>query len=161
MQTETKPLKRSKQLTPLSREHHEGLLLCWKIREGLAKDLSPERIADYILHFFRTNLEAHFQEEEQFIFPLLDASNNDRIEAEQHHKLLREMVSSLSEKHLQENMLLNEFEKTLETHIRFEERVLFPLIEKEVDADVLERAAENLKTEKNTIDWDDQFWISK
>ena len=33
---EIKPLKRSKELAPLSREHHDGLLFAWKIKQGLA-----------------------------------------------------------------------------------------------------------------------------
>ena len=32
---EIKPIKRSKQLAPLSREHHDGLMYVWKIREVL------------------------------------------------------------------------------------------------------------------------------
>ena len=33
------PIKRSEYLKPLSRDHHQGLLLCWKIRTGLKKGI--------------------------------------------------------------------------------------------------------------------------
>ncbi|CDF79955.1 hypothetical protein BN863_22430 [Formosa agariphila KMM 3901] len=35
--TDKKPLKRHKSLQPLSRDHHHGLLLAWKIRADLRK----------------------------------------------------------------------------------------------------------------------------
>ena len=35
-----KPQKRHKALQPLSREHHHGLLLSWKIRTGFSKDIA-------------------------------------------------------------------------------------------------------------------------
>lgn len=38
------PLKRIEQLQYLSHEHHYGLQVCWKIRQGLSKDVSFERI---------------------------------------------------------------------------------------------------------------------
>ena len=43
------PIKRSEFLKPISREHHHGLLLCWKIRAGLKKGIEPERIKLYQL----------------------------------------------------------------------------------------------------------------
>ena len=37
---EKKPLKRVKELQELSREHHHGLLLCWKITEDDVDDMT-------------------------------------------------------------------------------------------------------------------------
>ena len=34
-----KPIKRHKAIQPLSREHHQGLLLCWKIGKGFEKGI--------------------------------------------------------------------------------------------------------------------------
>ena len=42
METATKPLKRNPNLVPLSREHHYGLLFCWKLKQGLANGTDPE-----------------------------------------------------------------------------------------------------------------------
>jgi len=38
------PIKRNEALKPLSRDHHHGLLLCWKIRQGIKLNIEPERI---------------------------------------------------------------------------------------------------------------------
>lgn len=40
----SQPIKRHPSLQPLSREHHYGLLLSWKIREGFKREVPPERI---------------------------------------------------------------------------------------------------------------------
>ena len=37
-----KPIKRSKELVPLSKEHHEGLLFAWKIKQGLQNGIGIE-----------------------------------------------------------------------------------------------------------------------
>ena len=63
-----KPVKRSISLTPISREHHHGLLLSWKIREGLKKKLAPKRIKRYTDWFWECHLQSHFDFEEKYIY---------------------------------------------------------------------------------------------
>src|SRR5690606_32827540 len=70
-----KPLKRHKALQPFSREHHHGLLLSWKIRSGLSKNIELERIKTYADCFFKNQLVPHFELEEKYIFPLLDSDH--------------------------------------------------------------------------------------
>ena len=60
-----KPIKRHKAIQPLSREHHQGLLLSWKIRTGLSKGVSTDRIKTYADWFYKTYLIPHFEEEEK------------------------------------------------------------------------------------------------
>ncbi len=43
-----KPQKRHIALQPLSREHHQGLLLSWKIRKGLSRKIEFDRIQNYV-----------------------------------------------------------------------------------------------------------------
>ncbi len=161
MYTHTKPLKRSKQLTPLSKEHHDGLLCCWKINQGLANNTSVDRIGSYLLDFYDNHLAGHFEEEEELIFPLLSSDNGDRQEAELHHKMLREMIATFRDVTQIPTLSLRYFSEILDRHIRFEERVLFPLIEKEVTADALQMAAGALEKKTNLTEWADQFWITK
>ena len=157
-----KPIKRRKELVSLSREHHDGLLLCWKINDGLEKNISTQRIGAYALYFFDNHLARHFNEEEQYIFPLLDANNIDRKEAELHHKLLREIADNFKNTDQIVWLSLQHFAEILEKHIRFEERVLFPLIEKEATPEALQSAATKLAMQpKCNIEWEDQFWIDK
>ena len=42
-------MKRDKNIIPLSQDHHFGLLSGWKIKQGIKKNISYERIKNYIL----------------------------------------------------------------------------------------------------------------
>ncbi|MBA4140883.1 MAG: hypothetical protein H0X70_10365 [Segetibacter sp.] len=59
---------------------------------------------------------------------------------------------------------LQEFARLLEAHIRFEERTLFPHVEKEIPPEDLDRigiALENDHLKKTPFTWQDEFWIKK
>ena len=71
MDQNIKPIKRSTQLAPLSREHHEGLLFVWKIRQGIKKEVHPERMIAFVQWFWSTELEPHFRKEENVLLPHL------------------------------------------------------------------------------------------
>jgi len=162
MADKMKPIKRSKELAQLSREHHDGLLLCWKIKEGMANNIGVERIRAYVLYFFDHHLAPHFNDEEQFIFPLLPADNIQRVDAEQQHKMLREAIDSIRDTQQIEHLSLRYFAEMLNEHIRFEERVLFPLIEQEAAPEALQAAATQLTMNGEYRDeWEDPFWLRK
>ncbi|MFI0428669.1 hemerythrin domain-containing protein [Mariniflexile sp. HMF6888] len=148
-----KPLKRHKALQPLSREHHHGLLLSWKIRAGFSKNIAPERIKVYADWFFKTHLMPHFEMEEQFVFPVLDSNNELVKKALADHRLLKRLFE---DEHIE--IALSKIEKTLDEHIRFEERVLFPEIQKAAtELELLE--IEKIHQETDFVDkLDDEFW---
>ncbi|MHB1278160.1 MAG: hemerythrin domain-containing protein [Bacteroidia bacterium] len=148
------PIKRHPALQPLSRDHHFGLLLCWKIRKGLSKKIDTKRIKAYVDWFWNTHLAEHFEEEEKYIFPLLGQGNKLVELAIHEHRSIR---SLMAKKEGLEEVLLT-LEETLNTHIRFEERELFNAIQEVATADEL-AVIENLHHQQ--IDenaWDDRFW---
>jgi hemerythrin-like domain-containing protein len=61
-----------------------------------------------------------------WLFPNLAPTNDLRLQAEQQHEKLRELAND-------NNLQPEEFADLLEEHIRFEERVLFPLFENTVN----------------------------
>lgn len=71
MSQSPQPIKRSAQLAPLSREHHEGLLAVWKIRQGLRNGTDTNTIARFVQWFWQEHLHTHFQQEETVLMPLL------------------------------------------------------------------------------------------
>lgn len=149
-----KPIKRHVSLQPVSREHHFGLLLCWKIRTGFNLDVSPERIKKYCDWFYQTLLVPHFEFEEQYIFPILseDAQMINRALLE--HRELHQLFNT--DEHLSET--LTKLEEKLEQHIRFEERVLFNTIQEIASPSQLAavEAAHNAEVfEENR---EDEFW---
>jgi len=148
------PLKRHTGLQPLSREHHHSLLLCWKIRTGLKNGISPKRIKKYVDWFFAKHILPHFEIEELFVFSLLDADDIYVKKAlSQHRKLNRLCRTSVD---LEKNLSL--IEEVLEQHIRFEERVLFPIIQTKLSDDQL-KSIEKAHHDSNFVDnLTDPFW---
>jgi len=62
----TKPIKRHESIQPLSRDHHHGLLLSWKIRSGISKGVDINRIKKYADWFYTNHIKPHFGIEEKY-----------------------------------------------------------------------------------------------
>lgn len=154
------PLKRHPALIPLSRDHHFGLLLCWKIRTGMSRSISPDRMARYTCYFFDHHLATHFHEEEKFLFNLLEKKNEKRKEAERQHRKLRRLRLKLEEIPARQAVTLGQIEKELEAHIRFEERDLFPYLQQQLTKEQLAGIFTQLQESHQQIAerWDDPFW---
>ena len=154
------PLKRHQALVSLSRDHHFGLLLVWKIKQGLANAIVTDRISDYVLYFFDTNLQHHFKEEEQMLFPMLADDNALRQQAENEHAAIYEMIDRLRHDKTNERLLL-QFSEMLKKHIRFEERELFSYMQETFSEWELETIAQHEENPGRVIDagWPDVFWV--
>ncbi|WP_276134282.1 hemerythrin domain-containing protein [Polluticoccus soli] len=166
MAQQVKPIKRSKELVPLSKDHHDGLLLCWKIRQGLKNKVDTERIVAYVLCFYENDLATHFEQEEELVFSLLAADDPMKLEAIKQHRTLNGIYKSLKHQagNTEEKLLLNQFEQELNGHIRFEERELFPYIEKMSDPDQFRIAGKqiaDLHQGHECLVWKDEFWATK
>lgn len=147
------PIKRHPALIKLSHDHHFTLLLGWKIREGLSKDISAERISNYVKFFYDENLKEHFDEEENTIFKLLPSDNPHLIQALSEHETLNKMGNS----NLDSTEKLAEFEKLLTAHIRFEERTLFKAIQNTATEEQLQEIFAMPHHDCNDV-WKDEFW---
>lgn len=150
----TEPIKRSKALQPLSREHHHGLLLCWKIRTGLKRDIEINRIKKYTDWFFKNSLLAHFNIEEEFIFPLLGNDHDLVKKALTDHRRLKRLFGDSTD--IKKSLSI--LEEELEKHIRFEERIFFSAIE-EVATEKELNLIMAIHSENSIYeDWGDVFW---
>lgn len=155
-----KPLKRHPALVPLSRDHHFGLLLCWKIRTGFKREISVDRITDYVIYFYENHLLTHFKEEEQYIFTLLDEKDERRKKAERQHRKIIRLVNKLSKQPDTSKTTLGQIEEEVEGHIRYEERDLFPYIQEMQDEQGLELLRIKIEAihQATVEDWGDPFW---
>lgn len=149
------PLKRHPALRHLSHDHHHGLLLCWKIRQGFKLDVDADRMKTYCEWFWENYLHAHFEEEEKLIFPILAQDDPMIKQALSEHKRLRKLFSNWGNP----EKTLGQIEEELEQHIRFEERVLFPEVQKTATAEQLEAIAAHGDREKFKENEADLFWI--
>lgn len=150
----TKPIKRNKALQGVSREHHHGLLLCWKIRTGFSKAIPEERIKKYADWFYTAHLIPHFELEENHIFPIL-GNNNELVKKAlaEHRRLIRLFTETNTA-----SKSLSLIEEELEQHIRFEERILFNEIQKIATKKQLRKISKIHKDEKFNDHTDDPFW---
>jgi hemerythrin-like domain-containing protein len=134
------PAKRHPSLIPLSHDHHHGLVLAFRLRDGLPRNRkpsdSPQEQAEDTVRFFHDNLVAHFRAEEEALFPAIRtcvphaATMLNTLTAE--HSEMRTQVANLAHALADEVSLqtkLKAFGDVLERHIRREERELFPLYE--------------------------------
>lgn len=158
----TQPIKRSKHLLTLSKDHHAGLLFCWKIKEGLKRNIELYRIRKYINFFWEHHLKEHFQEEETLLFVQIDDPLCQQGKTE--HLMLKNRLQQLNyyENEAAEEYVL--FAELLIKHIRFEERVLFPHLEAVLPLSVLSNIGEVLAQQNPAPfieEYPDEFWISK
>lgn len=151
-------MKRNEHITPLSRDHHAGLLFSWKIKQGLKKKVSTDRLREYARYFWHYHLEQHFAEEENILFTQVKDSLIEKALAE--HGSLRAMFRQIDE-HADHAALYLSLATLLDDHIRYEERMLFPFLEKRLTEDQLattgaQLAALHASQTRDT--YPDEFW---
>ena len=125
-------MKRHPALIPLSQDHHHGLLLAQLLKRnapeyhGLPKDL-PGKM-DFAKEMYHKELEHHFKDEEQFVFPFLKRKDIDLdnliYEILDEHIILKEKILLLTDNPDLGDQL-DEIGRILDEHIRKEERILF------------------------------------
>jgi hemerythrin-like domain-containing protein len=160
MGKETKPIKRSKQLTPLSKDHHDGLLFAWKIKRGLKNGTDIQLISEYVQWFWKNHLLEHFREEEQILAPHLPAENQLLQRMQDEHQEIEAMI------HINESIpdesMLDKLADAVHDHIRFEERELFPYAEKIIPLEQLDKIYEQLsRGPAQCGKWEREFWLVK
>lgn len=125
-------MKRSEALQPLSRDHHQAL----KAALGLKRASEIEEAGRSFLAFWDGHGQQHFRVEEEVLLPLwADHGPHDdpavaRVLTD--HVAIRRDVSRLRRGELGLDGL-HVLGEMLDRHVRFEERELFPLIERTLD----------------------------
>lgn len=152
-------MPRNQALIPLSHDHHHGLVVALRLKKG--GPASPndswldgeENQAPQLLEFADSELLHHFQLEEELLFPVLLELGIDEITTVT-QELLSEhiaMRTSLDAIRLSpETAVLKQFGELLEAHIRKEERVLFPLIERELEKGSIILPTETIKNRRDS-----------
>ena len=157
---EIKPLKRSKELAPLSREHHDGLLFAWKIKQGCANGTPIETLCNYTRWFWANHIKPHFRDEEKVLVKFLPTDNALVQQMLKEHAQIRDLVISLDREPDSNSLqLLAEF---INNHIRFEERQLFAYAEENLTPEQLDEIYKDLPQELQcNTEWKDEFWVKK
>jgi len=128
-------MKRHEAIAPLSREHHQALILAQLLKTN-APDYKglPSTIVgkiEYAKNFYAEHLISHFKKEEEVLSLILVKHPTFSIwvkEINDEHQSLAEKFNQLDTE-ISDAASLHQIGILLEQHIRKEERQLFPLIE--------------------------------
>lgn len=129
-------MKRSPALQPLSREHHSALSLAKACERAALSGIAEQvgKACQRAITTFAKELEPHFLIEEQSLLPLLKDPGAQPLV--QHtladHRQLRELLKALRQN---DANALDNFSRCLSDHVRFEERQLFPALERALGGD--------------------------
>lgn len=159
---ENKPIKRNEHIVKLSKDHHFTLLFCWKIRNGLKFEVEPGRIKKYVQYFWKHLMQPHFMEEETILFaPVKDSAVqkalNEHADIAQQIKTLDTAVNNTTDQ-------LSALADTVDNHVRYEERELFPHLEKVLTDEQLKNIGKQIAAQHNVTlkdDFADEFWLKK
>lgn len=161
MSDSVNPIKRSPQLAPLSREHHDGLLFAWKIRQGLANKASNDTMGHYCMWYWRHHIRPHFYQEEKILMPYLQSDHPMAKRLKEEHDHIRELIISLDDE--ADNRHLTLLCDLVTQHIRFEERELFVYLEQLLSPEQLDKVFAELEEHPVACEeeWKNEFWVKK
>lgn len=130
---------RASALVPLSREHHEALVLARRACEPQRPGADPSALRERLLQRWPRVFEPHFLVEEQVLLPALEAAGAAAIaaSARAQHDHLRRLVARLEAGDLS---VLPAWGEAMREHVRWEERELFPQAQALLDLPRLEEA---------------------
>lgn len=127
-------MKRVEALQPLSREHHQALSVASRIAR-----FSGAALEDYwttLSAGFFPSLRVHFEEEERWLLPLLEANPDLHQRLLDDHRTLRQLMDAA------DSEARKAFGVNLKSHVRFEEKELFEWLQVRYQAEALLEARE-------------------
>jgi hemerythrin-like domain-containing protein len=142
--TSKKGIKRHESLKDLSRHHMIGLHLALKLKRAGTEEsrLTIEEIMKDADDFWNPDGQEHFREEEEILLPAYaqykDINQPEIVEMLLEHVQIRAFFDKLLKLEDTDLDLMHELGSLLETHIRKEERVIFPMIEKALPEEKLQ-----------------------
>jgi len=147
----------------LSHDHHHGLVLAWRLRQGERALLTDgwthdrKEKAKRVQEFYRESLKLHFKAEEEALFPMIaehiPTSSTLVKDLVNQHRMIEGLVSTIAQADGDSlNQALIELGTLLEHHIRSEERELFPLFEREMPAPLKARVDSDVERVHTRVD---------
>lgn len=154
---EKKPIKRNENIVKLSRDHHASLLFCWKIRQGIKYHAGLGRIIKYVRYFWEHHFSTHFKEEEEILFSQL---KDDVVQkAVEDHRKIKTFIDQITLEGMEsEEDILLELAETVDQHVRYEERILFPYLEEKLSEKQLETIGKQIDRAPLSDTYEDNFW---
>jgi hemerythrin-like domain-containing protein len=132
-------MKRHRSLHALSQHHHFALMESLFIRRageksGAARTAALKKVAEDFVHFWESGGRIHFREEEEILLPAYAShvpleEDADVLRMLADHAAIRARIRALSSTRAEDEAILA-LGRMLYDHVRLEENVIFPRIEK-------------------------------
>lgn len=153
------PIKRSKEMQILTKDHHFGLLFSWKIKQGISKGSNTIRMKRYVNFFWDQHLKGHFLDEEVLLFNRFE-SEELCIKAKKDHQQIVDLIERVNAAIEGDYSVYEDLFIFLDQHIRFEERVVFPHLELIIPDSTLTGIGYFLEKQHHEFidDFKDEFW---
>ena len=141
--------RRHDTLVPLTHDHHHTLAQARRLHDGaMTADMTERRnVANDFINFYFGRAVRHFHEEEELFFaPLIDEPDardlvlravSDHLRL---HALVRMVKGQLTDGEV-DGVLLGRISTLLTEHVRYEEKELFPLVERLIPEQQLQELA--------------------
>ena len=150
-------MKRNEHIVKLSRDHHASLLFCWKLRQGVKRHALPAKMLDYVRYFWDQHFSVHFAEEEEILFaPLKDHVVQKAINDHKEIKAMIDTLDPLEPENIHQKLL--QLADTVDEHVRYEERILFPHLETALTEEQLVEIGRKIPADALLDNYEDDFW---
>ena len=132
-------MRRHERLHPLSQHHHFALIQVWEMRQalkqtGVKREAAVRAVAKKFVRFWKGAGQVHFREEEEVLLPAY--ARHTRLDADKdvmrmlaEHAIIRGLIAKLATDEYSEEDV-STLAQTLHDHVRLEENVIFPRVEK-------------------------------
>jgi hemerythrin-like domain-containing protein len=127
-------MRRSDELTPLSRHHHVALERALELRR--AEPATAAAAVERLLAFLERDGEAHFTDEETVLGPLLTDDERARL-LRDHHSMRLQAAALRADGPAVSAEAARSFGELLHAHVRWEERELFSALEARLTPEAL------------------------
>lgn len=154
-------MKREKFLEILSWEHHDGLVIALRLEKGLDNGTELSTLQTYLNDQWKNALKDHFYNEEQYLIQPVqyyEMESAPIAEMLRQHKMMADLIASMEQKPDAEK--IRKFIAALRVHIQFEEKELYPYIEKLLSPELKDKVYRclTLYYKKGDKGWDPEFW---
>jgi Hemerythrin HHE cation binding domain len=140
-------MKRSTALASLSRDHHQALVVAQQLRRATDATASEARAA--FLAYWAGHGRLHFRLEEELLLPAYagygDPHDPVVLRALGQHAMIRHRAIALAAEMSADRGALRQLGAELASHVRLEEREVFPLIERVMPQHALAALAQALE----------------
>ena len=139
-------MKRSPHLRSLSHDHHATLAAARGLLQALDADADLDALAADVADLWERDLTTHFGDEERLLLPILQTAEPDTArQMVEEHEQIAALVAQVQDATDDRRTPLAALAEALQAHVRFEERVAFPAVERHAEADALARIGEALR----------------